>query len=105
MKPLLTFVPLQGLEGSDDWMGTENESLTGFSWRGGSDRETTGILMWSRPFIATVPETGEEVSEVVLHVASAHELSAGWLQCGVSFVSVSLIKWETIIVTIIGCRV
>ena len=42
-------------------MGLEDEALTGFSWRSGSDRETTGILMWSRPFIATIPQTGEEV--------------------------------------------
>ena len=47
-------------------MGSEDEALTGFSWRSGSDRETTGILMWSRPFIATIPQTGEEVGE--LHV-------------------------------------
>ena len=43
-------------------MGSEDEALTGFSWRSGSDRETTGILMWSRPFIATIPQTGEEVA-------------------------------------------
>ena len=47
-------------------MGSEDEALTGFSWRSGSDRETTGILMWSRPFIATIPQTGEEVGG--LHV-------------------------------------
>jgi atlastin len=46
-------------------MGSEDESLTGFSWRSGCDRETTGILMWSRPFIATIPETGEEVGGMV----------------------------------------
>ncbi len=52
---------LQGLEGSSDWMGGEDDPLTGFSWRGGSERETTGILMWSKPFMATLPESGEEV--------------------------------------------
>ena len=52
---------MQGLDGNEDWMGSEDEALTGFSWRSGSDRETTGILMWSRPFIATIPQTGEEV--------------------------------------------
>ena len=54
-------VTLQGLEGSSDWMGGEDDPLTGFSWRGGSERETTGILMWSKPFMATLPESGEEV--------------------------------------------
>jgi atlastin len=32
-------------------MGDENEPLTGFSWRGGSERDTTGILMWSDIFL------------------------------------------------------
>ena len=52
---------LQGLEDSSNWMGGEDEPLTGFSWRGGSERETTGILMWSKPFITTLPGTEEEV--------------------------------------------
>jgi atlastin len=59
---------MQGLDGKEDWMGSDDEALTGFSWRSGSDRETTGILMWSRPFIATIPETGEEVGGLHVHV-------------------------------------
>lgn len=43
-----------------DWMGPSDAPLEGFSWRGGSDRETTGILMWSEAFIASLP-TGEKV--------------------------------------------
>ncbi len=34
-----------------DWFGSEDEPLTGFHWKGGSERDTTGILMWSEPFI------------------------------------------------------
>ena len=45
-----------------DWMGDSDEPLSGFSWRGGAERETNGILMWSKPFIVTHPFTGEEVS-------------------------------------------
>lgn len=51
---------LQGLEGAEDWMGDEEEPLVGFSWRGGFERDTTGILMWSEPFIVTLP-SGDEV--------------------------------------------
>ncbi len=51
----------QGLEGNEDWMGDEEEPLVGFSWRGGFERDTTGILLWSQPFIATLP-SGDEVS-------------------------------------------
>ena len=42
-------------------MGREDEPLKGFSWRGGIERNTMGILMWSKPFIVTLPTTGEEV--------------------------------------------
>jgi len=35
-------------------------ALGGFSWRGGAERETTGILMWSEPFLMRT-EGGEEV--------------------------------------------
>ncbi|KAK0398085.1 hypothetical protein QR680_002421 [Steinernema hermaphroditum] len=33
-----------------DWLKVTG-SLDGFSWRGGSERETTGILIWSEPFV------------------------------------------------------
>ena len=46
-----------------DWIGGEKEALEGFSWRGGSERDTTGILLWSKPYIKTLP-SGEEVSTV-----------------------------------------
>ncbi len=45
----------------DKWLGDDKEVLTGFSWRGGSERETTGILLWSKPYLCTLPD-GEEVS-------------------------------------------
>lgn len=41
-------------------MGPEDEPLTGFSWRGGCERDTTGILVWSNVFLSKLPN-GEEV--------------------------------------------
>ncbi len=41
-------------------MGPENEPLSGFSWRGGCERDTTGILLWSNVFLSKLPN-GEEV--------------------------------------------
>lgn len=32
-------------------MGGDDEPLTGFSWRGGCERETTGIQAWSEVFV------------------------------------------------------
>ena len=48
---------------TQEWLGDETEPLSGFSWRGGAERETNGILMWSKAFIITKPSTGEEVSK------------------------------------------
>ena len=42
-------------------MGQDDVALTGFSWRGGIERDTTGILMWSKPYIVTLPDTQEQV--------------------------------------------
>ncbi|XP_045776497.1 atlastin-like isoform X1 [Maniola jurtina] len=48
------------LGGSGDWLGSEDEPLQGFGWRGGSERDTTGLLLWSQPFKTTL-ENGEKV--------------------------------------------
>ncbi|KAJ0173420.1 hypothetical protein K1T71_010569 [Dendrolimus kikuchii] len=38
----------------EDWLGPTDQPLKGFSWRGGSERHTTGMLLWSQPFKATL---------------------------------------------------
>lgn len=43
-------------QGSEDWVGDPDEPLTGFSWRGGSERETTGIQIWSEVFLVDKPD-------------------------------------------------
>jgi atlastin len=37
--------------GSYDWLGGPNDRLTGFSWKYGTKRDTTGILIWSDVFL------------------------------------------------------
>lgn len=49
-----------------DWVGDYNEPLTGFSWRGGSERETTGIQIWSEVFLVDKPD-GKKVCASLLH--------------------------------------
>ncbi|XP_016312445.1 atlastin-2-like [Sinocyclocheilus anshuiensis] len=41
---------------SDAWLGGNNEPLTGFTWRGGCERETTGIQAWSHVFVVEKPD-------------------------------------------------
>ncbi|XP_057714788.1 atlastin-1 isoform X2 [Corythoichthys intestinalis] len=51
--------------GSDDWLGQAEEPLTGFSWRGGSERETTGIQIWSEVFLVDRPD-GTKVAVLLM---------------------------------------
>ncbi|XP_032631569.1 atlastin-1 [Chelonoidis abingdonii] len=48
-----------------DWLGDYNEPLTGFSWRGGSERETTGIQIWSELFLVDKPD-GKKVAVLLM---------------------------------------
>ena len=37
-------------------MGDAEEPLTGFTWRGGCERETTGIQAWGQLFLVNQPD-------------------------------------------------
>uniref|UniRef100_A0A665T9U4 Atlastin-1 n=1 Tax=Echeneis naucrates TaxID=173247 RepID=A0A665T9U4_ECHNA len=50
---------------SDTWLGNADEPLTGFSWRGGSERETTGIQIWSEVFLVDKPD-GSKVAVLLM---------------------------------------
>ncbi|XP_026743267.1 atlastin-like [Trichoplusia ni] len=49
----------------DEWLGAPDNPLKGFSWRGGSDRHTTGIHLWSEPFKASLP-SGQKVAVLLM---------------------------------------
>jgi len=38
-------------QSDENWLGDDEEPLVGFSWRGGSEPETTGIQVWSEVFL------------------------------------------------------
>jgi atlastin len=44
----------------------EEDQKPGFLWRGGQDRTTTGIWMYDKPFVRTLPGTGEKVAVVLM---------------------------------------
>ncbi len=54
-------------EGEDDGV-----PLTGFHWRGGADRDTTGILMWSEVFEVKLPN-GKDVAVVLMDTQGAFD--------------------------------
>lgn len=55
-----------------DWLGSTQDELKGFSWRGGSKPETTGILVWSDPIIVTRPD-GKEVAVLLMDTQGAFD--------------------------------
>ena len=46
--------------------GVENKELTSFAWRGGMERQTTGIWMWSEPFLRTPKGSCEQVAVLLM---------------------------------------
>ncbi|XP_070509050.1 atlastin-3-like isoform X2 [Chironomus tepperi] len=51
---------------NSNWMGEPDEPLTGFSWRSGIERDTTGIIFWNDVFLHTIDRTGEEIAIFVM---------------------------------------
>uniref|UniRef100_A0A3B3DZM2 Atlastin-1 n=1 Tax=Oryzias melastigma TaxID=30732 RepID=A0A3B3DZM2_ORYME len=50
---------------TENWLGDSDEPLTGFSWRGGSERETTGIQIWNEVFLVDKPD-GRKVAVLLM---------------------------------------
>ncbi|CAL8082920.1 unnamed protein product [Calicophoron daubneyi] len=71
-------------KGSEDWLGNPNTPLNGFPWRGGSERFTTGILLWSNPFIITLP-SGEEVAVLLMDTQGSFDSTSTVRQCATVF--------------------
>ncbi|XP_021173410.2 atlastin-2 isoform X1 [Fundulus heteroclitus] len=57
---------------SDSWIGGEDEPLTGFKWRGGCERETTGIQVWSDVFVVEKPD-GSKVAVLLVDTQGAFD--------------------------------
>lgn len=68
----------------DDWLGDENEALVGFSWRGGSERDTTGIWMWSELFLHDF-ENGEKVAIAILDTQGTFDSQSTVKECATVF--------------------
>lgn len=70
---------------SSDWLGDDNSPLEGFPWRGGAERDTTGILMWSEPFPVKLPESGEEVVVLLMDTQGAFDSMSTVKDCATVF--------------------
>ncbi|CAJ0560201.1 unnamed protein product, partial [Mesorhabditis spiculigera] len=86
---------LEALERNDgqkegNWMQPETP-LKGFSWRGGSERETNGILIWERPFIVKDLH-GEEVAVLLMDTQGAFDSQSTVKDCATIFALSTMIS-------------
>lgn len=73
--------------GKEDWLGEGTDDdvpLTGFHWRGGADRDTTGILMWSEVFEVKTG-TGKDVAVVLMDTQGAFDSNSTVRDCATIF--------------------
>ncbi|CAG5902019.1 unnamed protein product [Menidia menidia] len=68
----------------DSWVGGEEEPLTGFTWRGGCERETTGILAWSEVFVVGKPD-GSKVAVLIVDTQGAFDSQSTIKDCATLF--------------------
>ncbi|XP_056135538.1 atlastin-2-like isoform X2 [Lampris incognitus] len=66
------------------WMGGDEEPLTGFTWRGGCERETTGILAWSDVFVVEKPN-GCKVAVLLIDTQGAFDSQSTIKDCATLF--------------------
>ncbi|KAM4603443.1 atlastin-2 isoform 2-T2 [Polymixia lowei] len=69
---------------SSSWMGDPEEPLTGFTWRGGCERETTGILAWSEVFVVEKPD-GSKVAVLLIDTQGAFDSQSTIKDCATLF--------------------
>ncbi|KAI1280666.1 Atlastin-2 [Halotydeus destructor] len=68
----IKFLNVKGWTDPTGWLGDPDTPLQGFSWRGGVDRDTSGILLWSVPFVMRNPD-GEDVCLLLMDTQGAFD--------------------------------
>ncbi|XP_054254364.1 atlastin-2 [Indicator indicator] len=66
------------------WIGGNTEPLTGFTWRGGCERETTGIQIWSEVFVIDKPN-GTKVAVLLMDTQGAFDSQSTIKDCATVF--------------------
>uniref|UniRef100_A0A6P7GSB1 Atlastin n=2 Tax=Diabrotica virgifera virgifera TaxID=50390 RepID=A0A6P7GSB1_DIAVI len=71
-------------QNTSEWVGAEEAPLEGFSWKGGSERDTTGILMWSEVY-TTELSTGEKIAVILLDTQGTWDSKSTVKECATIF--------------------
>ncbi|KAM8939233.1 atlastin-3 [Pelodytes ibericus] len=81
---MLRYVYSQKEDTSSNWLGEDDQPLTGFSWKGGSEPDTTGIQIWSEVFTMRKPD-GKEVAVVLMDTQGAFDSQSTVKDCATIF--------------------
>ena len=72
LNHFLRYLNAQSEANTNDWLSKSDAPLKGFSWRGGSKADTSGILMWSKPFVVKT-ESGKEFAILLMDTQGAFD--------------------------------
>ncbi|XP_061729264.1 uncharacterized protein LOC133534193 [Cydia pomonella] len=73
------------------WLGAPEEPLRGFSWRGGCQRETTGLVLWSQPFHVKLPD-GRKVVVLLMDTQGSFDDKSSMRDCSLIFALSTLLS-------------
>lgn len=73
------------------WLGSSDTPLDGFSWKGGCERDTTGILMWSELFLTSLPGVGD-VAIILLDTQGTFDSESTVRDCATVFALSTMIS-------------
>lgn len=79
------------LQHEDVWLRDEDKPLTGFKWRQGSKRETTGVLIWSEPFLVK-RSSGEEIAVVLMDTQGTFDTQSSMKDSTVVFALTTMVS-------------
>ncbi|KAL1430802.1 hypothetical protein MTO96_014667 [Rhipicephalus appendiculatus] len=71
-------------QGQADWLGDPTAPLKGFSWRGGCERDTTGILVWDEVFLVTTTQ-GQQLAVLFMDTQGAFDCESTVKDCATIF--------------------
>lgn len=71
-------------QGQADWLGDPTAPLKGFSWRGGCERDTTGILVWDEVFLVTTSQ-GQQFAVLFMDTQGAFDCESTVKDCATIF--------------------
>lgn len=76
---------------NNTWLGSEDETLEGFKWKGGSEKATNGIQLWPEPIPMILP-SGKKVMVLLMDTQGTFDTSSTIKDCSTIFALSTLLS-------------